>query len=249
MFSRDNALLRQVNTTYRPAYEQLMSSGLYQTLVDRGYAALRVERRELFPEEEDPDFDLRMPAQRLRTALLDARRLIDWLETRPEIDSERLAAAGVSLGGIVAATLMGLDERIRAGFFVMAGGGLPELMHDSAEGPLRRLRERIFAQRNDHDRGAFIEFAAPYTRAVDPLTYAGRIDPRRVLLISARFDRAVPPDRTRVLWEAMGRPNWRVVPVGHYGIVPFFWWSIHRGADLLDRVLLGDALVGETAAR
>ena len=43
MFSRDSALLRQVNTTYRPTYEQLMNSGLYQTLVDRGYLVAHEE--------------------------------------------------------------------------------------------------------------------------------------------------------------------------------------------------------------
>jgi hypothetical protein len=47
------------------------------------------------------------------------------------------------------------------------------------------------------------------------------------------------------------------VPSGHYEILPFFWWSVGRGADLLDRVFAetrdaepaaGDALVLETAA-
>ena len=71
---------------------------------------------------------------------------------------------------------------------------------------------------------------------MDPLTYAGRFDPRNALLVSARFDRVVPPETTRELWEAMGRPTWHVVPTGHYQVVPFFWWSIARGADLLDDV-------------
>lgn len=216
--------------------DHLVSEALSKALVNRGYAALRIERREFFPEEEQPGFDLMLPAQLLRTSVLDARTLLDWLETRPEIDSQRLASAGVSLGGILAATLMGVDPRIQAGFFIMAGGGLPELLHDSREGPLRRLRERVFEHNGDRSREAFIEFARGHTESVDPLTYASRIDPKRVLLISGRFDRAVPPPRTRALWQAMGYPTWHVVPVGHYQIAPFFWWSVGRGADHLDRV-------------
>jgi cephalosporin-C deacetylase-like acetyl esterase len=216
--------------------DHVVSEAVAKALVNRGYAALRVERREFFPEEEQPGFDLVLPAQLLRTSLLDARTLLDWLETRPEIDSQRLASAGVSLGGILAATLMGLDERIQAGFFIMAGGGLPELLHDSREGPLRRLRERIFERNGDRSRETFIEFARGLTQPLDPLTYASRVDPQRALLISGRFDRAVPPSRTRALWQAMGYPTWHVVPVGHYQMAPFFWWCVGRGADHLDRI-------------
>jgi len=72
---------------------------------------------------------------------------------------------------------------------------------------------------------------------VDPLTWASRIDPDRALLVSARFDRVVRGEHTRALWEAMGRPTWVRVPSGHYEILPFFWWSVGRGADLLDRVM------------
>jgi hypothetical protein len=73
---------------------------------------------------------------------------------------------------------------------------------------------------------------------VDPITWASRLDPDRALLVSARVDRVVPGERTRARWEAMGRPTWVRVPSGHYEILPFFWWSIGRGADLLDRVLV-----------
>jgi hypothetical protein len=57
-----------------------------------------------------------------------------------------------------------------------------------------------------------------------------------VLLVSARFDRVIAPERTRALWQAMGRPRWLVVPTGHYQLVPYFWWAVGQGADHLDRV-------------
>ena len=72
---------------------------------------------------------------------------------------------------------------------------------------------------------------------VDPLTFAANVDPERALIVSARFDRVVPRQRTEALWEAMGHPRWIEVPSGHYAMLPFFWWSVGQGADLFDRVL------------
>jgi dipeptidyl aminopeptidase/acylaminoacyl peptidase len=218
---------------------RLVSEALAKALANRGYAVLAIERPPLFPRERDRiDASFEAPAHRLRGAILDARRLLDWLETRPEIDRERLACAGVSVGGILAATLMGVDERIRAGFFVMAGGGLPELLYDSTEAPLVRFRERLFEEIGDSSREAFVERVRPHTQALDPLTWAPRIAPDRVLLVSGRFDRVVPPARTEALWRALGRPEWVRFPAGHYQLLPFFWWSVGRGADLLDRALV-----------
>jgi dienelactone hydrolase len=233
----------------------VVSEAVAKALVERGYAAAHLERRPLFPRDE-MEVDLAVTAGRLRSQLLNGRRLLDWLAADPRIDPERLAAAGVSLGGMLAATLMGVDDRIKAGIFIMAGGGLPEIIHDSADPRLRWFRERARAATGLETRDAFVTELRSLVEDVDPLTWASRIDPDRALLVSARFDRVVPGERTRVLWEAMGRPTWVRVPSGHYEILPFFWWSVGRGADLLDRVFAetpvaerpaGDAAGLETA--
>lgn len=214
----------------------VVSEALAKALVNRGYAVLRVERRPLFPEEE-PVAHFAELASRLRYTLLDARLLLDWLERNPRVDATRLATAGVSIGGIMAGTLLGIDVRVRAGFFVMAGGGLADLLYESTERPVRAFRDRVLARLVSPTREAFVEAARRDTAPLDPLTYAHGVDPRRVLLISGRFDRVVPPARTRVLWEAFGRPAWQRFPAGHYELFPFFWWAANRGADHLDRVL------------
>ena len=217
--------------------EHLVSEMVAKSLVNRGYAVLRIERKRIFPGEDEPPGDFLGPLTRLRALLLDSRRLLGWLETRPEIDPTRLATAGVSLGGIMAATLMGIDDRVRGGVFIMAGGGLAEILHDSKERPLERFRERAYAELGIATRQSFLDEVRPLTEAIDPLTYADRLDPRRVLLVSGRFDRAVPPERTEALWEALGRPTWHRYPGGHKQLVPFFWWAMGEGADLLDEVL------------
>lgn len=44
----------------------------------------------------------------------DDRRTIDYLETRPEVDPTRMGCAGLSLGGIRGAHLIGTDPRLKA---------------------------------------------------------------------------------------------------------------------------------------
>jgi fermentation-respiration switch protein FrsA (DUF1100 family) len=173
----------------------------------------------------------------MRAAVLDARRLVDWLVTRPEVDSDRVATAGVSLGAILATTLLGVDDRVRAGVLLMAGGGIAEILHDSAEKPVKAFRIGLMEERGLADREAFLAEVRPFTEPVDPLTHAHWIDPRSVLLVSGRFDRVIPPERTHALWEALDRPTWIRLPIGHYQFFPYFWWSIGRGADHLERAL------------
>jgi hypothetical protein len=52
LFERDGILLRQINRTYREPYEQLMTSGLYDALVQ---ADLLIPHREVPAEPHDPE--------------------------------------------------------------------------------------------------------------------------------------------------------------------------------------------------
>ncbi len=215
------------------AGSHVVSEALAKALVNRGYAVAHLERETLeFAGPADPEF----PGRVLRTAILDARRLLDFLITHPELDPHRMAAGGVSLGGMLAAILMGVDERVRAGFFFMAGGDFAQMMAVTKEKPIRAFRRRVIEERALDGPEAFARLMGPVLDPIDPLRFAPALDPRDVLLISARWDQVVPPDHTRSLWEALGRPTWRRVPSGHYQLFPYFWWAAGRGADHLDRV-------------
>lgn len=217
----------------------VVSEGLAKALVRRGFAVARLERRELDLAEAR---DVETPARVFRRSILDGRRLIDWLVSYPEIDAERIAVAGVSTGAILSLTLLEVEPRARAGFFLMVGGNLPALLYDSSERPVRIFRERLRTRYDLGTREAWIEFVRPHLEPVDPLTYAHRIQPDQVLLITGRFDRVVRPRYTRQLWETLGRPVWRRFPTGHYQFLPFFWWAAARGADHLERYFARRAL-------
>jgi acetyl esterase/lipase len=213
-----------------------VSEALAKTLASRNYAVLRMERRELFPDDTGlRSFDTLEGC--MKYSLLDARRLLDWLYAHPRIDRQRIATAGVSMGGILAATFLGIDSRLQAGFFVMSGGGLKELFFDSAERSVREFRDRYMEHTGLTTREQFVDEVGAFTEVFDPVHYGVQVDPRRVLLVSARFDEVIPEQHTEQLWEAFGKPKWHKVPSGHYSIVPFFFWSLHRGVDHLDQVL------------
>ena len=216
------------------AGSHVVSEAFAKVLVNRGYAVLRLERPRLDLSEATRWDE---PAQAFRSAILAARRLLDWAVTEPRLDSTRIATAGISLGGMLACTLHGVDPRVTAGAYLMAGGGVAEILHDSTERPVRAFRDHLIARDGVTDREAFLARMRPLTDAVDPLRHATRIDPATALLSSGRFDHVIPPERSEALWHALGEPRWIHLPVGHYQLLPFFWWSAHRAADHFDEVL------------
>ncbi|MFH1762724.1 MAG: SUMF1/EgtB/PvdO family nonheme iron enzyme, partial [Gemmatimonadota bacterium] len=66
--------------------------------------------------------DTRAYTEYLTQAVKDFRRSIDYLETRPEIDGERLAYYGMSWGGYFGAIIPAVEERLKAS--VLVAGGL-----------------------------------------------------------------------------------------------------------------------------
>src|SRR6478735_11693751 len=61
---------------------------------------------------------------RVQQLVSDARRAVDYLDTRPDIDAARLAYFGLSWGGQLGPITIALDPRIKAGVLLMGGLGL-----------------------------------------------------------------------------------------------------------------------------
>jgi hypothetical protein len=176
----------------------------------QGMAAVLVRRDRLKRTLDD----LNEINDTLQQAAIDARQAIDWIETRPELDTSRIGVFGISMGGIRAAFLAPLDPRIRAAAIGLAGGDLPYIIARSREGGIVRRREP-YLQKRGIDRDEF-EKELRATLAGDPLTVAPSVDPNKVLLVLATFDTAVPSKKGFELREAMGKPETIIVPTGHY---------------------------------
>ena len=67
------------------------------------------------------------------------RQVVDWEESRAEINEEQIAVIGISLGGIISAIAMGIDKRIGAGVFLVTGGNSEKITLKSRQSDFRKL--------------------------------------------------------------------------------------------------------------
>ncbi len=142
---------------------------------------------------------------RFVNTVIDIRRLVDWARTQPDIDADRIALIGFSMGAEVASVALANEPRLAAGVLVM-GGADPQEVLAVCDNEIQRAREGAL----EHLGWSLDEFRHKLGKAlvtINPATYAGMVDPRRVLIIEAGKDTCVPQSARERLWRAFGRPE------------------------------------------
>ena len=177
---------------------------------NRGYAAVIVQRERLAKDQQLIE-NLNSMMHRM---VVDHKRVIDWLETQPDVDASKLGLFGISLGGIKGAILTPVEPRIQAAMIGLAGGDVPYILAHSTEPGLTKRRDEFLKQRNLTVEEAEVQIRQLITR--DPLVYAPYVDPQKVLLVIARYDTVVPTEKGLLLKEKMGNPETIMLPSGHY---------------------------------
>jgi hypothetical protein len=144
-------------------------------------------------------------AERYRSAVVDMRRLLDWMETREEIDSSRIAFVGFSMSALVTATLLGNDPRIAAAVIMMGAANFADVFTTCGNraGEVRDHVLRTFGWSVDRYRTFFQGLFGP----ADPVRFPGQYDPDRILMIDAMFDDCMPETSRAALWEVTGHPE------------------------------------------
>jgi dienelactone hydrolase len=142
---------------------------------------------------------------RFVSTVIDIRRVVDWAQAQPDVDPQRIALIGFSMGALVASVVLANEPRLAAGVLVM-GGADPHEILAACNHEIARGRERVL----DHFDWSLDEFrhrlAQPLAR-INPARFAGMVDPRRVLIIEAAADTCMPRSARERLWHAMGRPE------------------------------------------
>jgi len=144
-------------------------------------------------------------ADRVVTMVVDIRRLVDWAETRPEIDPDRIGLVGFSMGAMVASLALANEPRLHAGVLV-AGSARPDEAFATCSGTAGKMRKMITERFNWSTARFRKSLERPLSR-IDPARFAGRVDPRGVLIIEAGDDSCLTRKSRREFWEAMGRPE------------------------------------------
>lgn len=129
----------------------------------------------------------------------DARRTLDYVLTRPDIDGQRIGLVGMSLGAIMGSILTAIDPRVKTAVLLVGGADW------------KLLKPNDYPA--DPAQAALLE-------PVDPKNFAGRIAPRPVLLINARQDEFIPRPASDALFAATGEPKKQVWLDGGHVLSP-----------------------------
>ena len=159
--------------------------------------------------------NMELLAEAVRQSVADVRRTVDVLQSRPEIDPQRIGACGISLGALIAASAFAEEPRLHRAALILGGGDLAEIIAHANE--TRRLREAM-ARLSTED----LARAKRAVAEADPLRNAAQARSRAekglVLMINAAQDEVIPPRCARKLAEAYGmadRIRW-LEGLGHY---------------------------------
>jgi uncharacterized protein len=113
-----------------------------------------------------------------RRAIEEARLALEYLESHPAVDAERLGLVGYSLGSFLANIVAGELATVRA-VVLAASGDLPD----------------------------GLPFASLVRTIVDPLRAVRRVAGRPLLMVNGRYDRTVKPAQAERLFAAAQEPK------------------------------------------
>jgi dienelactone hydrolase len=119
--------------------------------------------------------------------IIDLRRGVDLLLSRPDVDPERLAYVGGSYGGRMGGLLAGVEHRLKAYVLLSGGGGLVSYETD----PERRAR---WHSMSEYTRRRWVAWMWP----IEPIHYVGCASPAALLFQNGTLDTwSTPADALR----------------------------------------------------
>jgi len=171
------------------------------------------------PELERADYivspNVGRTAQINRQAVLDARRVVDWLTAQ---GFERIGIMGTSLGSCLSMLTMSHEPRLHAGAFNHISPYFADVVWRGLS--TRHVRAGL-------DGHISLDDLRECWMPISPFPYIDRVRARPVLLIYARYDLSFPVDLSRAFIEEFRRRSLphttTVLPCGHYttGKAPF----------------------------
>ncbi|OGN91589.1 MAG: hypothetical protein A2Z70_04520 [Chloroflexi bacterium RBG_13_48_17] len=212
---------------------------LARTLVKKGFAAFifylvfHTSRMPETMQSHMPYLNTEDWFEGYRASVIEVRQIIDWANSRPELDKERIAVLGISLGGFVSEIAMGIDKRIKAGVFMIAGGNSETITwktnndaivkgHGCTEAECHEIRSR-YPQYLAEVAEKGVDNVVPLNHCflTDALTFAPYLRELPVLMLNAKWDKTIPKEATLDFWEACHKPSIVWLPGTH---ITFWLW-------------------------
>lgn len=197
-----------------------------------GFATGRLSRRkDIFKRNESPQ-ELEND---LRQAIRVQRAFLSMVSEQPEIDSQQIGLVGLSLGGIMGASLAAVDQRIGAAVIAVAGADIPGIIETSSLQLIKSWIDSRSSSTGQTTEELLSELRM--TIKTDPLELAGYVETDKILMVSALNDSVVPDKFADLLWHELGRPERSYVPFGHFGAGLMLEWIGQHTARFLKHKL------------
>ncbi len=144
-------------------------------------------------------------------AVMDVKRLVDWLQKQSDFDASKIGLAGISLGAIIGSLAFAVEPRFSACALLLGGADLAHIIWNSPATieTRNKLRAMGFAE----------EKLREELQTIEPLHYLKKDLSEKVLLVSAQYDDVIPKMAFERLREALGEPETVWVSAGHYGTI------------------------------
>ncbi len=128
--------------------------------------------------------------------VIDYRRAIDYLQTRDDVQAEKVGLIGASMGAIMGSMLAAVDSRVAAALLIVGGGDWVTMVRNSDHPAAEQVRQRLGDEEMKRRLGI-----------VDPVNYVGHISPRPVWMLNGRDDRVIPAACAEALHRAAKEPK------------------------------------------
>jgi dienelactone hydrolase len=116
--------------------------------------------------------------------MVDLRRAVDYLVSKPNVDPKRLGYVGVSYGAMAGGLFAGVEDRLQAYVFVVGDGGLVNHSMVEIEGMITPLDEM-----SEEEINQWIDAMWP----IESIHYVSHAEPAALLYQNGTRDHLVPP--------------------------------------------------------
>jgi dienelactone hydrolase len=178
----------------------------------RGYVAALIHRKRLYWDEKK---EIEQVEDYLRSSVIRLRQAVDWLETQPEVNPDRIGAFGISYGAVLHSMLAAIDARVKYHVLAMPAGELADTIVECPDKAITKILKKVHEERG----WSMKEIRTKLARTIvsDPIYLAPYAPKNRIQIYVAFFDRVVGARRSFRLWKAFRKPELRILPFGHYG--------------------------------
>lgn len=167
--------------------EELVKTGAVALLIDAPFT--RRDGRFMAFGQRDYDEQIQF--------MVDLRRGVDLLQSRPDVDPERIGYIGYSYGAALGGLLAGIDKRVKAFVFAVGDGGLVE--HYSNPTPANDVSGEVSPEMFKR----WQELMDP----IEPMRFVAHAAPSALLYQNARNDSLVKVESAKRYQEAGSQPK------------------------------------------